>query len=295
MHHFCPTCKKKFDDSFCSNCGEKKIEPKDLFISVLIYEFVSWIFEIDKKFWRTLYFLFFKPGKLVNMYMQGSRISTYSPLKIFIVSNLLFYFIFYFLFGNITVFFTTSTSMINADGPISINNILHLPIGKWAKYLSHSNGVNFTTFLNAVDNSAENISKSFIFILVIVFANIIYWLTQGRKDFYLKAHVLSLNFVSLFMLFCILFLGPVIYIHDYVSSKNLIIFYFILSTYLIFTIYNTYSYSKTKSLTIGLTLIGSFYFLINIYKQLVVVLSMYIYPFNDIWDFLKFNISKLAS
>jgi hypothetical protein len=78
---------------FCSQCGEKKFTKHDYSVSHLVEETVDGLTHFDTRFLRTLNVLFTRPGELSNAYFHGGRSRYTKPLSLFIIVNVIFFFI----------------------------------------------------------------------------------------------------------------------------------------------------------------------------------------------------------
>ncbi len=87
----CGNCKSALSGPFCSQCGEKKVGPKDYSIGHLVEEAVGDFTHFDNRFLRTLKLLFTKPGALSNAYFHGGRSHYTKPLALFIILNVIFF------------------------------------------------------------------------------------------------------------------------------------------------------------------------------------------------------------
>jgi hypothetical protein len=118
----CGNCGALLRGPFCSQCGEKKVSPKDYSVLHFVEEAVGAFTHFDSKFLRTLKLLFTKPGELSNAYFRGGRSRYTKPLTLFIIINLVF-FVFQphtGLFGNKYAQF-----MHNSGYAAAVHNRLH--------------------------------------------------------------------------------------------------------------------------------------------------------------------------
>ena len=76
-------------DNFCHSCGQKNTSGK-LTVRGLLSEFVDNYLHLNTKLPRTLFALFFKPGKLTKIYFAGKHQSYLRPVRLFGVSTILF-------------------------------------------------------------------------------------------------------------------------------------------------------------------------------------------------------------
>jgi len=87
----CGNCGAPLNGPFCSQCGEKKVTPRDYSFLHFVEEGVGALTHFDTKFVRTLKLLFTKPGELSNVYFRGGRSRYTKPLTLFIIINLVFF------------------------------------------------------------------------------------------------------------------------------------------------------------------------------------------------------------
>src|SRR5471030_1054756 len=87
----CTNCGHTLQENFCTACGEKKFDPKQLSIKHFIEETFEGLVHFDNKFFRTVKLLFSKPGQLSLDYVEGRRAKNMKPVQFFVILNLLFF------------------------------------------------------------------------------------------------------------------------------------------------------------------------------------------------------------
>ncbi|MBC8119531.1 MAG: DUF3667 domain-containing protein [Burkholderiaceae bacterium] len=87
----CPTCRKTVTTPFCSQCGERPVQPRDLTLPGLTKKFFNALTSIDSKLMRTLALLLRRPGELTVAYLDGRRKPYLAPLQLFLLANVLFF------------------------------------------------------------------------------------------------------------------------------------------------------------------------------------------------------------
>jgi len=87
----CPNCGQSAPDRFCSGCGQTQ---GDLLPTVreVIRDAFSETLELDGKLPRTLRALAWPPGQLTTEWLRGRRVSFVSPLRLYVVAALVFFF-----------------------------------------------------------------------------------------------------------------------------------------------------------------------------------------------------------
>jgi len=77
-------------ETYCPNCGQKN---KDHRISIgnFIREVFAGFFSWDAKFWRTLFPLLTRPGKVSKDYIEGKRVRYTNPFRFYLTSSIIFF------------------------------------------------------------------------------------------------------------------------------------------------------------------------------------------------------------
>lgn len=88
--HLCSNCQHPAPDAYCPACGQST---RDLRVSIgsLLHEFFGTLFNVDGKLMRSLMPLFFKPGRLSQVFVEGKRASFVPPIRLYLVSSVLFF------------------------------------------------------------------------------------------------------------------------------------------------------------------------------------------------------------
>lgn len=91
-HTVCPNCQTSFDKNYkyCPECGQENKELK-LDLKYFLSEWLSAMFNLDSKIFRTLKLLFFKPGKLTKEFIAGRRNSYIQPVRLYLVGSFIFF------------------------------------------------------------------------------------------------------------------------------------------------------------------------------------------------------------
>ena len=88
----CNNCNGEFIGNYCSNCGEKMFNKKDLSLKHFAEESFEGFVHFDNKFFRTLKTLLISPGQLSLDYINGKRVRYMKPVQSFLIINLIFFF-----------------------------------------------------------------------------------------------------------------------------------------------------------------------------------------------------------
>lgn len=90
----CLNCGAQVHGRYCHICGQENIETHETMWG-LITHFVYDITHFDGKFFSTLKYLLLKPGFLSQEYMRGRRASYLHPIKMYVFTSALFFFVFF--------------------------------------------------------------------------------------------------------------------------------------------------------------------------------------------------------
>jgi hypothetical protein len=89
----CPGCGRAAPERFCAHCGEEQAHARDLSLRHFVREGVSAVSDLDSSLLRSLASLLVRPGLLTCEYVHGSRRRYLPPLKLFVVCNVVFFFL----------------------------------------------------------------------------------------------------------------------------------------------------------------------------------------------------------
>jgi hypothetical protein len=86
----CSNCHAPLTGQYCAVCGQRD---RTRMISVweLVADFAGEFFDFDSRFWRTLFPLMFRPGRLTAEYLRGRRVHYTPPLRLYVISSVLFF------------------------------------------------------------------------------------------------------------------------------------------------------------------------------------------------------------
>ena len=93
-HDHCLDCGTPIaeSDNFCSYCGQ---ENSDYLVSLkrLLGDLFEELFQLESRLWRSLYDLFRRPGKLTLDYNAGRRVRYTSPLRLYLIASVAYFFV----------------------------------------------------------------------------------------------------------------------------------------------------------------------------------------------------------
>jgi hypothetical protein len=87
----CLNCGNIVENRFCPNCGQENTETNKSFRE-LLFHFFEDITHYESSFWGTIKNLMFRPAYLSLEYLSGKRISYLTPIRLYLLSTLIFFF-----------------------------------------------------------------------------------------------------------------------------------------------------------------------------------------------------------
>jgi Protein of unknown function (DUF3667) len=91
----CKNCDAPLLGRFCVNCSQAA----DVHVPTtreLMHEVLEGLTHSDSRLWRTLKYLWFKPGKLTQEFVAGRRVAYLPPFRLYLILSLVFFLIFSF-------------------------------------------------------------------------------------------------------------------------------------------------------------------------------------------------------
>lgn len=208
----CSNCKTLLHGPFCSQCGQKDTEMHRSIWS-FVGDFFGDLFSWDSRFIRSFKPLLLKPGFLSREYAEGKRVHYIPPVRMYVLIS--------------AIFFLSVTLLSDASGKEQIteiqgnyelfmeqiNDALNLPEDKRQELMDNNPvmkkfqalyeqgrlGPFFVDYLNSL--------SGLMFILMPVFAALLWLLYLRRKTFFMVEHlVFTLHFHSFLFLVSWVFL-----------------------------------------------------------------------------------------
>lgn len=200
--HHCPSCNADFNGKYCFNCGEKAFHESDFTVRKFLAHTLDMFTHLDGKFLRSLKFLFTKPGFLTYENMRGARVKYAKPVQIFLLANVLFF---------IVLHFAPTTDYTPNIGDERYNHISDYPIFKKlapidtavVRYIGKITDERFEHSKLSQDEFADHFlinsriySKSFLILLVPLFAGFVYLFNFRRFKYFSGSLIFASQFIA---------------------------------------------------------------------------------------------------
>jgi hypothetical protein len=86
----CLNCGAGLSGRWCSQCGQRNATPRPT-LHELLHEAIHELGHVDGKIIRTVALLLFKPGVLTVEFLEGKRVRSVTPIRIYLLCSLLFF------------------------------------------------------------------------------------------------------------------------------------------------------------------------------------------------------------
>lgn len=259
----CPNCGALLHGAYCSDCGQRKPRPDDYSTLGFLGDAFKAIFSVDGKTLRTLRELLAHPGRLTLDHFQGRRAKYLKPIQIFLLVNVIF-----LLIGIGTGLFDLALGEYLREGPPSPELARQLVAQKVAQ-----KGVSFEDYAAAFDHKGELLRKSLIFLLVPIFALVLWVLSYRSRRYYAEHLVFSMHFYSFFWLFTTLAGVPVGLLLDRSGIRSDLVleplFGIVIFGYLYLMLRTVYLYGQLGSLVRAVLCLVAVLFLMDFYRLLL--------------------------
>ncbi len=202
----CPSCGSPFAGRYCSACGERRLDDHDFSFWHFVSHSLHDVTHMDAKILRSARLLITKPGQLTHDFFAGKRAGALSPVQLFVMVNLIFFFVaprlglfrfgYDYYAGNQTVLIgiPTMTLLDEARGERSIEE-----------------------FRREFDHEIDHPKRLLIFSMVFLFAALTAVLMIGRHRYLVEHLVFALHYYAFWMLLMIILPG-VLYAFGYAAA-----------------------------------------------------------------------------
>jgi hypothetical protein len=86
----CANCQMPLYDAYCARCGQK-VKPLNPTMRELAGDVLGEVTDVDNRFFRTVRYLFTRPGFLSREHAAGRRASYVSPVRLYLVFSIAFF------------------------------------------------------------------------------------------------------------------------------------------------------------------------------------------------------------
>lgn len=279
----CQTCSAPLAGKYCSQCGEKVLDPAhDLKISKFIEQAVDGFTHLDSKIWLTFKLLFFKPGMLSAEYLAGRRVKYMKPIQLVLVSCLLFFFFmphsgsFYTSYEQLETGFRKQGFSLDNPVKYDIQTVLQEKARKRLGPDATETAVKeqAQAIYRVAYERAAVYSKTYLILLLPVWAFLIYLLFLRSNSRFVPHLVFAAHLFSFFLLLDLMFLlfyFELLQLPVIETFKHLLPFLLIVLVYFVLAVKRFYQQSPLQVLWKGTVIFFLLLMLIGFFRVFVTI------------------------
>lgn len=98
QYSYCKNCGTPLEGMYCYRCGQYALDTEQPFWKYIRQYFEN-VYQFDTKIWRTLWYLFTRPGFLTTEFNAGKINSYVHPFRLYMCISVVFFAIFFMLMG----------------------------------------------------------------------------------------------------------------------------------------------------------------------------------------------------
>lgn len=243
----CASCGTPATGAFCTHCGQEHARARVLSLREFVAESLDTFVSFDSKVLRSLVPLVARPGVLTREYLDGRRAPYLSPMKVFVVLNVAFFFL--------VQVFDPVTAEIALGSPEAVEQV------------AEARGASTAAFSARLEGEIADALPTWIFVIVPLFALGVAGLYAGSR----RPVALHLVFAFHFMAFVLVAFAPgVVTRVDAANTAALLA----LPVYLVVALRRVHRQSWPTSVAKGLAAALWFYVLLYLYYVVVVGLAL---------------------
>lgn len=258
ISNICQNCGADLNGNYCSVCGQSNKAAFDRSVFSIISHFFEELFTWDSRFLRSIKYLFLKPGYLTHEYISG-RINRYiSPLKMFLFTSLVLFFI--MIKGDPNQY----SGLVTGEEE---NDFLENFILEQQRLSSKSSEL----FIENFNNQFNDNITIYIFFIMFLFSILLKIIYISKKYFYSEHIVFTLHFFT-FVLWS--FLAGVI-TFELGEIFIYIFLYIVPGIYLLLAIKQVYHKTFIPAIIAAAFMTASYWFLVTIWIIGTILISAY--------------------
>ncbi len=193
----CLNCNAEVKGAFCQNCGQSVRENSDRSLRQLLGEVLGNLFFLDNRFFLSVRYLLFFPGRMTVEFLDGKRKKFISPVTLFLFLNLIYFFDSQLTDYSISLFDQVVGQPYSDWALKALKDKMSLKELDWGKMVSE--GLNVSPYGITYQNMSDTISKTMMIINVPMIAGFVFLLAFVRRRFYYDSLIFVFHFFTLYL------------------------------------------------------------------------------------------------
>ena len=190
----CPGCGAPIVAPWCAACGEQDPASRRLGVREFVQDAVEAATNADGTLWRSLRALVLRPGELALAYVRGDRKRYFSPLRLFLIANVV-YFVWASAVGD-HIFTTTLDTQIT--------NTLHRRVARpLVAARIEERGIPYWRYRDAFNRVSDTQARTLVVTMVPGFALAVAGLQRRRRRWFAQDLAFAFHVYAWILLLCI--------------------------------------------------------------------------------------------
>ena len=183
----CLNCGTSVKGAYCHQCGQRLRDNLDRSLGRLMGEFFGTIFFFDNRFFVSIKHLFGFPGSMTVKFLEGKRKKFISPVTLFLLINLIYFFV-----NPLTDYSISLYDQTRAQPYSQLTKV-------WLDQKLQNEELEEGTFSIVYQRMSDSVSKSVMIINVPIIAFFVYLMAFKKRPFYFDSLIFAFHFFSLFL------------------------------------------------------------------------------------------------
>lgn len=184
----CKNCGARFTGKFCSHCGEKRYTDHDRTVKHFWEEGIHFLTHFEGTFFKTLRYIFTRPGMLSADYCYGIRKSLFKPLSLFLLLCILYLLFPVFEGLNMRLYYHVNGSVYNSYARQEVIDVMQ------------QNNWTDAQVAEAFHKQSTKVSK-FLLLILIPLTALFFWLfTYKKRNYFFDQMVFSTEINSVYLI-----------------------------------------------------------------------------------------------
>ena len=188
----CISCGTPLNGRYCAHCGGKVIDKQDYHLKQFLRQVFHAFTNFDANFVKSFILIVRKPGLLTKEYVIGRRKPYLKPVQMFIIANFIYFFLQPY----------TGVNGFNTPLNTQMNRLTYSsPIKKIVNNRLSQKGISIEEYTEKYNQKSEIYAKSLIFVMIPIFALLVFLLNVKAKRYFVEHLIFSIHFFVFYLFY----------------------------------------------------------------------------------------------